>query len=225
MTGRPGELRIGAIADDFTGATDLASALARGGLRVAVSVGLPAATDAEAADALIVALKIRSGTPRRPCPPRPRPRISCSAAVLPGCISSIPRRSIRVRPGTSAPSPTRSPGPHRRCCGRCLPGLPAPGSHGLSGSPVRRSATAGPGRARRSPADPAQRLICAVVAGAANAAGRRARAPAGRPRGALLRSPTRSRISGRGASGTPSPTPSPTMILSASLPPASATAW
>lgn len=59
MSGGSGELRIGAIADDFTGATDLASALARGGLRVAVSVGLPTAREVEA-DALIVALKIRS---------------------------------------------------------------------------------------------------------------------------------------------------------------------
>jgi 3-dehydrotetronate 4-kinase len=56
---RSGGLRLGAIADDFTGATDLASALARGGLRVAVSVGLPAAGEAET-DGLIVALKIRS---------------------------------------------------------------------------------------------------------------------------------------------------------------------
>lgn len=48
-----------AIAGDFTGATDLASAQSRGGLRVAISVGLPAALDVQAA-ALIVALKIRS---------------------------------------------------------------------------------------------------------------------------------------------------------------------
>ena len=54
-----GPLLIGAIADDLTGATDLASSLALGGLRVAVSVGPPAALP-EPTDALIVALKIRS---------------------------------------------------------------------------------------------------------------------------------------------------------------------
>jgi uncharacterized protein YgbK (DUF1537 family) len=72
-------LLIGAIADDLTGAVDLAAALSRSGLRVAVSVGLPlplplpaaepeAEAEAEVAlvmpaagvDVLIVALKIRS---------------------------------------------------------------------------------------------------------------------------------------------------------------------
>ena len=52
-------LLLGAIADDLTGATDLASALAQGGLRVAFSVGLPQAPPGPA-EALIVALKIRS---------------------------------------------------------------------------------------------------------------------------------------------------------------------
>jgi len=54
-----GPLLIGAIADDLTGATDLASSLSLGGLRVAVSVGPPAALP-DQTDALIVALKIRS---------------------------------------------------------------------------------------------------------------------------------------------------------------------
>ena len=53
------QLLLGAIADDLTGATDLASALAQGGLRVAFSVGLPQAPPGPA-EALIVALKIRS---------------------------------------------------------------------------------------------------------------------------------------------------------------------
>jgi uncharacterized protein YgbK (DUF1537 family) len=57
------DLLIGAIADDLTGAVDLAASLSRSGLRVAVSVGLPApapAMPSADADVLIVALKIRS---------------------------------------------------------------------------------------------------------------------------------------------------------------------
>jgi uncharacterized protein YgbK (DUF1537 family) len=86
----PRSLQIGAIADDLTGATDLASALVRAGLRVAVSAGVPAvaggfggssprastaaggfggssprastaaADGLDGLDALVVALKIRS---------------------------------------------------------------------------------------------------------------------------------------------------------------------
>ena len=55
-------LTLGVIADDFTGATDMGSMLARGGMRVLQTVGVPspemmATIDA---DAVIVALKIRS---------------------------------------------------------------------------------------------------------------------------------------------------------------------
>lgn len=50
---------IGFIADDITGATDLASALARRGLDTRLFFGT-SALDADGADALVVALKIRS---------------------------------------------------------------------------------------------------------------------------------------------------------------------
>lgn len=58
-------LRLAAIADDFTGATDLATALRERGLRVAVALGPTAvdrihATGADKIDALIVALKTRT---------------------------------------------------------------------------------------------------------------------------------------------------------------------
>jgi 3-dehydrotetronate 4-kinase len=59
VTGQPG-LLLGAIADDLTGANDLASALARNGLRAALSPGLPQEPPDGHAEALIVALKIRS---------------------------------------------------------------------------------------------------------------------------------------------------------------------
>ncbi|MDR6677334.1 3-oxo-tetronate kinase [Pseudomonas oryzihabitans] len=52
---------LGCIADDFTGATDLANMLVRGGMRTVQVIGVPA-TDAEleAADAVVVALKSRT---------------------------------------------------------------------------------------------------------------------------------------------------------------------
>jgi uncharacterized protein YgbK (DUF1537 family) len=52
-------IRIGCIADDFTGATDLASNLVRGGMRVAQTIGLPSELPAEV-DAVVVALKSRT---------------------------------------------------------------------------------------------------------------------------------------------------------------------
>ncbi len=57
---------LGCIADDLTGATDLAGTLVREGMRVALVVGVPESTDAaspDAADAVVVALKSRSTPP------------------------------------------------------------------------------------------------------------------------------------------------------------------
>jgi uncharacterized protein YgbK (DUF1537 family) len=52
---------LGCIADDFTGATDLANMLTRGGMRTLQTVGVPAAAaDLPEADALVVALKSRT---------------------------------------------------------------------------------------------------------------------------------------------------------------------
>src|SRR6516164_1988180 len=51
---------FGAIADDFTGATDLASLLARSGARVTLRLGLPAEPPSETAPIEIVALKCRT---------------------------------------------------------------------------------------------------------------------------------------------------------------------
>lgn len=49
---------LGCIADDFTGATDLANNLVRGGMRVVLSMGLP--QDVPDADAIVIALKSRT---------------------------------------------------------------------------------------------------------------------------------------------------------------------
>jgi uncharacterized protein YgbK (DUF1537 family) len=51
---------LGAIADDFTGATDLADALVAGGMRTVQIIGVPGGDDVPDADAVVVALKTRS---------------------------------------------------------------------------------------------------------------------------------------------------------------------
>jgi 3-dehydrotetronate 4-kinase len=52
-------LRLGCIADDFTGATDLANNLVRAGMQVVQTIGVPAAP-VTGADAVVVALKSRT---------------------------------------------------------------------------------------------------------------------------------------------------------------------
>jgi 3-dehydrotetronate 4-kinase len=54
------KLFLGCIADDFTGATDLASNLVRSGMRVVQTIGVPTAPLNEEADAVVIALKTRT---------------------------------------------------------------------------------------------------------------------------------------------------------------------
>ncbi|SFM32399.1 3-oxo-tetronate kinase [Variovorax sp. OV329] len=56
-------LLLGCIADDFTGATDLANNLVRAGMRVVQTIGVPAAPPAAEVDAIVVALKSRTIAP------------------------------------------------------------------------------------------------------------------------------------------------------------------
>ncbi|MEM1079526.1 MAG: 3-oxo-tetronate kinase [Pseudomonadota bacterium] len=66
---------LGCIADDFTGATDLAGLLARSGAAVSLRIGVPDATEAEtAADFEVIALKCRTA-------PREEAIASCRAAL------------------------------------------------------------------------------------------------------------------------------------------------
>jgi 3-dehydrotetronate 4-kinase len=53
-------LLLGCIADDFTGATDLANNLVRSGMRVVQTIGVPAEALGEEVDAVVVALKSRT---------------------------------------------------------------------------------------------------------------------------------------------------------------------
>jgi uncharacterized protein YgbK (DUF1537 family) len=57
------KLLLGCIADDFTGATDLANNLVRAGMRVVQTIGVPAAPPAAEVDAVVVALKSRTIAP------------------------------------------------------------------------------------------------------------------------------------------------------------------
>ena len=54
------DLILGCIADDFTGATDLANNLVRAGMRVVQTIGVPDAPLAADVDAVVVALKSRT---------------------------------------------------------------------------------------------------------------------------------------------------------------------
>ena len=54
---------LGCIADDFTGATDLANNLVRAGMRVVQTIGVPSAPLAANVDAVVVALKSRTIAP------------------------------------------------------------------------------------------------------------------------------------------------------------------
>jgi len=58
-----GRIKLGCIADDFTGATDLANNLVRAGMRVMQTIGVPDAALAADVDAVVVALKSRTVAP------------------------------------------------------------------------------------------------------------------------------------------------------------------
>ena len=51
---------LGCIADDFTGATDLANNLVRGGMRTVQAIGVPLDAPPQGVDAVVVALKART---------------------------------------------------------------------------------------------------------------------------------------------------------------------
>lgn len=56
---------LGCIADDFTGATDLANNLVRAGMRVVQTVGVPNEPLTESVDAVVVSLKSRTIAPKQ----------------------------------------------------------------------------------------------------------------------------------------------------------------
>ena len=56
-------IHLGCIADDFTGATDLANNLVRAGMRVVQTIGVPTSPLGAEVDAVVVALKSRTIAP------------------------------------------------------------------------------------------------------------------------------------------------------------------
>ena len=56
-------MKLGCIADDFTGATDLANNLVRSGMRVTQAIGVPAGPPQDDVDAVVIALKSRTIAP------------------------------------------------------------------------------------------------------------------------------------------------------------------
>ena len=58
------KIHLGCIADDFTGATDLANNLVRAGMRVVQTIGVPDHSLAIEADAVVVSLKSRTIAPK-----------------------------------------------------------------------------------------------------------------------------------------------------------------
>jgi uncharacterized protein YgbK (DUF1537 family) len=61
---KPVQLKIGCIADDFTGATDLANNFVRAGMRVVQTIGVPSVPLTEEVDVVVVALKSRTIAPQ-----------------------------------------------------------------------------------------------------------------------------------------------------------------
>src|SRR5699024_9906070 len=59
-TSRADTMLLGCIADDFTGASDLANTLAKGGMRTVQFAGIPQSGSVPACEAGVVALKTRS---------------------------------------------------------------------------------------------------------------------------------------------------------------------
>ena len=61
------KILLGCIADDFTGATDLANNLVRAGMRVVQTIGVPSQPLQAEVDAVVVSLKSRTIEPKQAC--------------------------------------------------------------------------------------------------------------------------------------------------------------
>jgi len=98
---------LGSIADDFTGATDLAGVLVKHGMRTVQMIGVPRLPPPASSDAIVVALKTRT------VPPRDAVEASLRALRWlrnAGCrqfFSSTAPLSIPMIGATSDPSPRR----------------------------------------------------------------------------------------------------------------------
>ena len=143
---------LGCIADDFTGASDLANTLAKGGMATVQFVGVPAASAAarlrgrrrRAEDALDPGAARPSRSPSRRwtgCTAQ-----GCRQFLFKYCstFNSTPRG--QYRPGRRRRCSTALDAPRRRR----LPGLSGDRTHALHGPPLRRRPAARRNRAWRS---------------------------------------------------------------------------
>ena len=184
---------LGAIGDDFTGSSDLALMLAKGGMRTVQYVGVPAEPADAGVQAGIVALKSRSVAAGRGGRARRSPRSTGCAPRAAGSSTSN-----TARPSNSTPQGNIGPvidalidalgteAPVLVC-----PAFPAAGRTIYPGAPLRRRPAAVGVGDGAPPADPDDRSRPAPLAGAADAAADRPPAARGaqdrRPRGAARR--------------------------------------
>ncbi len=144
---------LGCIADDFTGATDLASMLVRNGMRTVQLIGVPARDDAAPeADAIVVALKSRTA-PVADAVAASRAaldwlrRAGCRQFFFKYCSTFDSTDRRQYRPGR------RRAGRRARCRLRArLPRLPGQCAQRLSGPSLRRQRAAVRERHGASPA-------------------------------------------------------------------------
>lgn len=148
---------LGCIADDFTGGTDLAETLSRNGMRTIQLLGVPdtalASEAAAQADALVVALKIRTVPVEEAVSQALAALEALRAAGCPPVLLEI-LLHLRLhpqgqhRPGGGGPAPS----PRRRPRGR-LPLLSRKQADGLSGLPFRGRQAAARNLHAQPPAD------------------------------------------------------------------------
>ena len=96
-------LALGCIADDYTGASDLANTLTRCGLRTVQTIGVPSDDlKLPEVDAVVVSLKSRSIEASQRWRSRAPRRNGCAGAAPRMCCSRSARPSIRPTPAISA---------------------------------------------------------------------------------------------------------------------------
>ena len=101
---------LGAIADDFTGASDLANTLAKGGMRTVLYAGIPAERRRRRRQAGVVALKSRTDRRRRGGRAVAAPRSTgCAPRPAGSSIFKYCSTFDSTPPATSARSPRRWP--------------------------------------------------------------------------------------------------------------------
>ena len=99
---------LGSVADDFTGATDLANTLVKAGMRTIQLLGVPRpGLEVPPADAIIVALKSRSNPPARPWKCRLLRWRGCAPTARGSSTSSTAPPSTPLMPATSGRWRTR----------------------------------------------------------------------------------------------------------------------